>query len=153
MIPWSRPEPFGAWVRLDDATLVAVDLPTAERLGVAAGFPLGEAPRPLELHVAVTSRCPASCGGCYLDAKPDGAMPSFEELVGRLERAAAAGASLVAFGGGEPLVRGDLGDLARAARRLGLVPVMTTSGIGLDRTTARALVDFAQVNVSHDGVL
>jgi pyrroloquinoline quinone biosynthesis protein E len=153
-IPWSRPEPFGAWVRLDDATLIAVDTSLAARLGVPHGVE-GGAPRvarPLEVHVAVTSRCPASCTGCYLDARPDGHDPSFAALAARLAEARAAGASTVAFGGGEPLGRDDLGRLAEEARRLGLVPVMTTSGIGLTEARAHDLRAFAQINVSHDGV-
>src|SRR5271165_2687472 len=151
-IAWSRSEGFGAWVRLDDATLVAVDDRLADRLGVPHGVAPGGATRPLELHVAVTSRCPAPCTGCYLDARPDGHEPSFEALVARLAEAAAAGVSTVAFGGGEPLTRGDLGHLAVEARRLGLVPVMTTSGLGLSADRAVELRAFAQINVSHDGV-
>jgi radical SAM protein with 4Fe4S-binding SPASM domain len=150
--PWSRPEPFGAWVRLDDATLVAVDTTLAARIGVDHGRALGHATRPLELHIAVTSRCPAPCEGCYLDARPDGYEPPFEAIVARLEAARATGVSTVAFGGGEPLTRGDLGRIAAVARGLGLVPVLTTSGIGMTRERARELRDFAQINVSHDGV-
>lgn len=150
--PWSRPEPFGAWVRLDDATLLAVDAPLAARLGVDHGHALGLATRPLELHLAVTSRCPAPCEGCYLDARPDGYEPPIAAILARLEAARAASVSTVAFGGGEPLTRGDLAQIAAAARRLGLVPVLTTSGIGLTAERARELRDFAQINVSHDGV-
>src|SRR4029079_5739495 len=51
-ITWSRPEPFGAWIRLDDATLVAVDDALAERLGVPHGHALEGAARPLELPLA-----------------------------------------------------------------------------------------------------
>jgi pyrroloquinoline quinone biosynthesis protein E len=151
-VPWSRPEPFGAWVRLDDATLLAVDAGLAARLGVPHGQADGLVPRPLELHVAVTARCPAACAGCYLDARPEGYEPPFEVLAARLAEARAAGVSTVAFGGGEPLTRRDLGALATEARRLGLVPVMTTSGIGLTAARAEGLRAFAQINVSHDGV-
>lgn len=150
-IPWSRPEPFGAWVRLDDATLLAVDAPLAARLGVPHGSALGVATRPLELHVAVTARCPAPCTGCYLDTRPDGFEPPFDALVARLAEARAAGVSTIAFGGGEPLTRRDLGRVAAEARRLGLAPVMTTSGIGLTADRAAELRAFAQINVSHDG--
>lgn len=150
--PWSRPEPFGAWVRLDDATLLAVDAPLAARLGVDHGRALGLATRPLELHLAVTSRCPAPCEGCYLDARPDGYEPPLSAVLARLDAARAAGVSTVAFGGGEPLTRPDLHLLAAAARGLGLVPVLTTSGIGLTADRAATLRDFAQINVSHDGV-
>ena len=100
----------------------------------------------------MTARCPAPCTGCYLDARPDGHEPPFEALAARLAEARAAGVSTVAFGGGEPLTRGDLGRLAAEARRLGLVPVMTTSGIGLTAARAAELRAFAQINVSHDGV-
>jgi len=151
-VAWSRPEPFGAWVRLDDATLVAVDGRLAERLGVPHSRAVGLAPRPLELHVAVTARCPAACAGCYLDARPDGHEPPFAQIAARLAEAREAGVSTVAFGGGEPLTRRDLGLVAEEARRLGLVPVVTTSGIGLTAARAAELRAFAQINVSHDGV-
>lgn len=152
----ARAEPFGAWIQADDGTLVAVGQATAERLGVRGAAlweadPASHRARPLEAHVSVTSRCAAGCKGCYLDARPDGETPSFEEVVARLSALAKAGVFTVAFGGGEPLVRADLGELAREARRLGLVPVVTTSGIGLTDERARSLSAFAQVNVSYDG--
>ncbi|TKD13310.1 radical SAM/SPASM domain-containing protein [Polyangium fumosum] len=152
----ARVEPFGAWVRLDDGTLVAIDRSAAERLGLAGGVVWRDAEtarraRPLEAHVAVTSRCGAGCKGCYLDARPDGESPPFEVITARLAALAAAGVFTVAFGGGEPLTRPDLGELGRAARRLGLVPVLTTSGIGMTNERAQELASFAQVNVSYDG--
>jgi radical SAM protein with 4Fe4S-binding SPASM domain len=164
-ITWSRPEPFGAWVRIDDAPLLAVDRALADRLGVPRGDAAGQsggggggfggrAPewlRPLELHIAVTSRCYAPCDGCYMDAHPEGEEPPLDVILERLSAARAAGVSTVAFGGGEPLLREDLGEIAGAARALGLVPVMTTSGFGLTAERARGLRAFAQINVSHDG--
>lgn len=150
-VAWSRPEPFGAWVRLGDGALLAVDHALAASLGVAHGASPAIAPRPLELHLAVTARCPLPCSGCYLDARPDGEVPSFEAIAARLAAARDAGISLVAFGGGEPLTRDDLGRLAVEARRHGLVPVLTTSGAGLTEGRASDLRAFAQVNVSHDG--
>lgn len=151
MIPWSRPEPFGAWVRLDDRTLVAVDHALAERLGVPFGKTVAS-PAPLEVHVAVNARCFAPCTDCYLDARADGEEPPADVMRARLVHVRELGASTVAFGGGEPLLREDLGDLAAFARSLGLVPVMTTSGFGLTEERARELRAFAQINVSHDGV-
>ncbi len=153
----TRPEAFGAWVRLDDATLVAVDRPMARALGVDGvtlwddGVPAPPA-LPLEAHVAVTSRCPAGCSGCYQSAVPGGADVPRDELLATLDALASAGVFTVAFGGGEPLVRDDLGDLAREARARGLVPVVTTSGLGLTPRALEGLRAFAQVNVSHDGV-
>jgi radical SAM protein with 4Fe4S-binding SPASM domain len=151
-VAWSRPEPFGAWVRFGDSLLLAVDCGLAAQLGVPAGRALTAHPGPLEAHIAVTSRCYAPCAGCYLDARPDGTDVPFEELLVRLREARDAGASTVAFGGGEPLLRDDLPRLAEAARALALVPVLTTSGAGLSPSRALGLRSFAQINVSHDGV-
>ncbi|HZF51635.1 MAG TPA: radical SAM protein [Polyangiaceae bacterium] len=168
----ARVEPFGAWARVDDGALVAIARPAARRLGIEGG-PVWRAeakktgdttnetkrkpetpaplPSPLEVHLAVTSRCGAGCRGCYLDARPDGDEPPFDVIKERLRAVAEAGAFTVAFGGGEPLSRPDLGELGAAARALGLVPVVTTSGIGMTRERAESLRSFAQVNVSYDG--
>jgi len=156
----ARAEPFGAWVRIDDGTLVGVTQAAARRMGVdgadlwtdrVAAEERTRAAPPLEVHLAVTARCGVGCKGCYLDAKPDGDAPAFEVLEDRLARIAAAGTFTVAFGGGEPLSRPDLGRLAERARAFGLTPVVTTSGIGMTRARARSLAAFAQVNVSYDG--
>lgn len=153
----ARAEPFGAWVRLDEpAALVAIDKPLARRLRVLpedAWSParLPSRPRPLEVHLAVTERCPVGCPGCYLDATPVGHQPTTEALCARLDAIDALGAFTVAFGGGEPLLRRDLDHLARHARARGLVPVLTTSGVGLGPARVDELLAFAQINVSYDG--
>ena len=151
----TRAEPFGAWVRIDEPpALVAVDRAFARRLGVEGGTAWGEAPPPsppLEVHLAVTARGAAGCTGCYLDATPDGETPAFEVICARLDALADAGVFTVAFGGGEPLSRPDLGRLAEHARARGLGPVTTTSGIGMTPARAAELRAFEQVNVSYDG--
>jgi MoaA/NifB/PqqE/SkfB family radical SAM enzyme len=147
----TRAESWGAWVRLDEPpALVALDREGARALGVDLSL-ARDTEEPLEAHVAVTSRCGVGCEGCYLDARPDGAHVPREALERTLDDLAARGVFTVAFGGGEPLLRDDLGDLARAARARGLLPVVTTSGIGLTPDKARSLRAFAQVNVSYDG--
>lgn len=151
-----RVEPFGAWLRIDDGTLVAVDQALAARLGVEGGerwtAPAAGASAPLEVHVAVTSRCPVACEGCYQDAGPQGTHRDRSVLERSLQELADEGVFTVAFGGGEPLTRDDLGELGARARALGLTPVVTTSGIGMTTRKAASLRTFAQVNVSHDGV-
>jgi radical SAM protein with 4Fe4S-binding SPASM domain len=152
----TRIEPWGAWVRLDvPAALVALDREGARMLGLDGGDAWeggATAPSPpLEAHVAVTSRCGAGCEGCYLDARPDGAHVPVERLLRTLDALSAAGVMTVAFGGGEPILRDDLGRLASYARAAGLVPVLTTSGLGLTKARAEELRAFAQVNVSYDG--
>lgn len=141
--------------------LVAVDRAMARRLGVDGGalwdgadpgLEVDPMSGPTEVHLALTDRCPAGCVGCYADATAHGHHPSLDALLARLDAIAESGAFSVAFGGGEALVRGDLPALAAHARRVGLVPTMTTSGLGLTVERARTLRDFAQINVSYDGV-
>jgi pyruvate-formate lyase-activating enzyme len=148
----ARREPFGAWVRLGDDTLVALDHRRADRVLPPVAFAPDHVAAPLEVHVAVTARCPVDCAGCYQSATHDGEHVPLTQLRKTLHDLSAAGVFTVAFGGGEPLLRDDLGALADEARALGLTPVVTTSGFGLTAARARALRSFAQVNVSHDGV-
>ena len=151
-----RYEAWGAWVKLEStAAIVAVDRDGMRSLGLDGGDAWTAARRtvspPLEVHLAVTSRCGAGCKGCYLDARPDGAEPPREDLEALLDAMQEAGVFTVAFGGGEPTTRDDLADLAEAARRRGLTPVVTTSGLGLSDARLERLRAFAQVNVSYDG--
>jgi radical SAM protein with 4Fe4S-binding SPASM domain len=153
----TRLEPWGAWVKLSSPpALVAVDQEGARALGLDGSDSLWQhnthhVSRPLEVHVAVTSRCAAGCEGCYLDAKPDGIEPPREEIEQTFDALAEAGVFTIAFGGGEPTLRDDLGVLADAARARGLTPVVTTSGLGVGEKKLAQLARFAQVNVSYDG--
>lgn len=150
-----RFEKWGAWARLESMpAIVALDRDGVRALGLDGGDAWkDDAPRtaPLEVHVAVTSRCAAGCGGCYLDATPDGIEPPVATLDATFDALAKAGVFTVAFGGGEPTLRDDLDVLAEAARARGLVPVVTTSGLGLGDRKIERLRAFAQVNVSYDG--
>lgn len=151
-----RYEPWGAWVKTETTpALVALDRDGARELGLDGAAIWREdttAPSPpIEVHLAVTSRCAAGCEGCYLDARPDGIEPARATLERSLDALAEAGVFTVAFGGGEPTLRDDLGELARAARARGITPVVTTSGLGLGARKIEQLKAFAQVNVSYDG--
>lgn len=150
-----RYEPWGAWVRLESmAAVVAIDRAGVRALGLDGGNAWRGGARPsapLEVHLAVTGRCGAGCRGCYLDARADGPEPSYAALCEALDAMRDAGVFTVAFGGGEPTTRDDLAALAGAARERGLIPVLTTSGLGLSPARLERLRAFAQVNVSYDG--
>jgi radical SAM protein with 4Fe4S-binding SPASM domain len=153
----SRVERFGAWVQLDPSTLVAVGRGRARALGLEGGPLWDDAaetahPMPIEAHVSVTARCPVECVGCYQDATSDGEHVPLDSLRATFDALAAAGVFTVALGGGEPLSRADLGQVAREAKARGLACVLTTSGLGLREETIDDLREFSQVNVSHDGV-
>jgi radical SAM protein with 4Fe4S-binding SPASM domain len=151
-----RFERWGAWVKLESVqAVVGLDRDGVQALGLEGGDVWSDdAPPspPVEVHLAVTGRCAAGCEGCYLDARPDGFEPEESALLDRLDALRDAGVFTVAFGGGEPTTREDIAALAEAARRRGLTPVLTTSGLGLSREKIARLRAFAQVNVSYDGV-
>ncbi|MCO4744945.1 MAG: radical SAM protein [Proteobacteria bacterium] len=153
-----RKEDFGGIIASEDppALLFVDDLPTRGVTAVGGRTaPAGALSAPTEVHLAVTERCPASCTGCYLSAGPENesAEPSFEALRADLDQLAAMGVFEVAFGGGEAVLRDDIVELGRYARRLGIVPNLTTSGFGVTPKRARAMAEvFGQVNVSLDGL-
>jgi radical SAM protein with 4Fe4S-binding SPASM domain len=167
-----RLERFGAIVQLTvPRALVFVDRALARRavaIGGAGDPPadppiwagpetaVGDAPlsAPLEAHLQLTNRCDAGCRGCYTGASPDGARGEWglAEWTHAIDELAAAGVFHVALGGGESAALPWLGELADHARRRGIVPNLTTSGLaGLDRLVAIA-GRFGQINVSLDGL-
>ena len=158
----ARAERFGAIVATEEPpALLSVTRGLARRLGVegaalwegaSPGLDVAVLSGPTEVHVSVTERCPAACTGCYANATPDGHEPRAEDLRARLDALAKLGAFSVAFGGGEAALREDLPEIAGYARSLGLVPTVTTSGLGMTAERAERFRVFAQVNVSHDGV-
>src|SRR5262249_5946833 len=58
----------------------------------------------------------------------------------------------VALGGGEALELPYLFEIAAHARKVGITPNLTTSGLGLDEELAERCRVFGQINVSVDGV-
>jgi radical SAM protein with 4Fe4S-binding SPASM domain len=109
---------------------------------------------PLEAHLQLTNRCAAGCTGCYTGASAAGAPNEWglAEWTRAIDALAEAGVFHVALGGGESAVLPWLGELADHARRRGIVPNLTTSGLdGLDRLLAIA-DRFGQINVSLDGL-
>ncbi len=109
---------------------------------------------PLEAHLQLTNRCTAGCTGCYTGASAAGAPHEWglAEWTRAIDALADAGVFHVALGGGESATLPWLGELADHARRRGLVPNLTTSGLdGLDALLAIA-DRFGQINVSLDGL-
>jgi radical SAM protein with 4Fe4S-binding SPASM domain len=162
----TRLERFGAIVQLTvPRALVFVDRAFARASLDLRGEPalwhgaepaLGEhvLTAPLEAHLQLTNRCTAGCQGCYTGASPEGAPHEYGlvEWTRAIDALADAGVFHVALGGGESAVLPWLGELADHARRRGIIPNLTTSGLdGLDRLVG--LADrFGQINVSLDGL-
>jgi radical SAM protein with 4Fe4S-binding SPASM domain len=153
-----RAERFGGIVELErPRALLHVDKTMMRQLGEPES-PLWDLPAegplsaPTEVHVVLSRRCAAGCKGCYVDATPNGAALPFEDACRILDELAAMGVFHVALGGGEALELDYLFAVAEHARKKGITPNLTTSGLGLDEQTAKRCAVFGQINVSVDGV-
>jgi radical SAM protein with 4Fe4S-binding SPASM domain len=163
----ARLERFGAIVQLvAPRALVFIDRDLARRVLSLRGEPRAwrEQPTvhsadavlsaPLEAHLQLTNRCGAGCAGCYTGASPQGAPNEWGlvEWKRALDHLAERSVFHVALGGGESAALPWLPELAEHARRRGIVPNLTTSGLeGLERLIAHAQL-FGQINVSLDGL-
>jgi len=98
--------------------------------------PLGA---PTLVDIQLTRRCTHGCPHCYVDAGPDGAHMPWPDVRAVLRACADAGVCQIAIGGGEPLLHPRLADLLDEAHGLGLVPNLTTTGVGLTESTLDAL--------------
>lgn len=138
-------------------------------LGVSAAWPdddpgppsvssrrVDAAPRysaPVEAHLALTNACPAACDHCYMDSgKPLPGELGLEGMKDLVDRLANAGVFHVALGGGESMLLDWVFDIAAYARSRGLVPNLTTSGLGLTERKAARCGVFGRINVSMDGI-
>lgn len=91
---------------------------------------------PTLVDLQLTRRCTMGCPQCYASSVPDGEHMPFADVARVLREIADAGTCQLAIGGGEPLLHPDFPATLELARELGLVPNVTTTGIGL---TPRAL--------------
>ncbi|HEY3309009.1 MAG TPA: GeoRSP system radical SAM/SPASM protein [Desulfuromonadaceae bacterium] len=106
---------------------------------------------PLTINWALNNSCNFACRHCY------SRIEQSDELDGAtlrdcFEKVARLGVMAVNFGGGEPLLRKDLMDLATHAVNLKMRVSMNSNGYLLDRSTAQDLYEagFASVGISLD---
>jgi len=97
-----------------------------------------------------TSRCNSRCVSCDWWRSTGATDLRFDEIA-RLARALRPlGTRVVAFSGGEPLLRHDVFDLARLFRREGPALHLLTSGVLLERCAGEVAGEFTRVIVSLD---
>ncbi|MBK7865392.1 MAG: radical SAM protein [Archangiaceae bacterium] len=153
-----RAEWFGGIVSLErPRALVSVNRAMMRLLGIAASSRWSGPSRdalsaPTEVHLVISRQCSAGCKSCYVDATPNGPAMSLEQAKAALDRLAAHGVFHVALGGGEALELDYLFEVAEHARRVGILPNLTTAGLGLTPAIAERCKVFGQINVSVDGV-
>lgn len=155
----ARTEQFGGIVQTEDPpALLYVDREYMRALGYAdegrwrGPESLARLAAPTEVHLTVTRRCDVGCKGCYTDSSGRGADLPTDYWKGIIDRLAGMGVFHLAMGGGESTLREDLFELAAYARERGLVPNLTTNGLGLTPALARRCAVFGQINVSVDGL-
>lgn len=109
---------------------------------------------PLTINWAVNNSCNFACRHCYSRGDSQDELDR-ETLFASLQKAAKAGVFSVNFGGGEPLLRLGLLELAAFASGIGLRISMNSNGWLLDRQTAAALREagFSKVGISIDSHL
>jgi radical SAM protein with 4Fe4S-binding SPASM domain len=104
---------------------------------------------PVSVTIELTRRCPLSCRHCYLPETCGRARPGrelstaqWEKILGQLARA---GALYLVFTGGEPLLRSDLAELCRCAKKLAFDVRVFSTGLGL---TPKLAAELAAAGVS-----
>lgn len=106
---------------------------------------------PLTINWAVTNRCNFRCGHCYSRTDVSEEL-GFDIVCSIVERLSVSKVFSVNFGGGEPLLRKDLFDIARFAADHGLSVSMNSNGSMVDREVANRLKEagFVKVGISID---
>jgi pyrroloquinoline quinone biosynthesis protein E len=105
--------------------------------------PATEVEIPLGLLAEITHRCPLQCPYCSNPVeleRPKGEL-TVEEWARVFDEAAALGVVQLHVSGGEPLVRRDVAEIVRAARRAGLYVNLITAAVGLTPEKADSLVE------------
>ncbi len=102
----------------------------------------------------VTYACNLRCKHCYSTAgKPWKDELKTQEALKAIEVLADAGVTAIAFSGGEPLIRRDFFELAKAVRDHGMFVALATNGTLLNKENVRKLKDLGVwfVQISLDG--
>jgi len=106
---------------------------------------------PLTINWAVTNVCNFKCRHCYSRTDPSEELDA-ATLFTCIEKIIKAGVLSINFGGGEPLLRNDLLEIAAFASGQGLRVSMNSNGYLIDRERALSLKDagFSKVGISLD---
>lgn len=110
---------------------------------------------PLYITWEVTLQCNANCIQCYSAARttPHPDELSTEEAFKVIDEVSEAGLIVLAFSGGEPLMRPDIFHLLARGVSRGLLVNIATNGTSIDRDVAKRLkeIGIRSVTVSIDG--
>ena len=131
---------------------VASVLKGIARFGVRRPFTPGA---PILVVWNFTWACNLRCKHCYASAspKPRPNELTTEEALEVVKKLADAGVTIIAFSGGEPLMRKDIFEVLRAARDYGVYTALATNGTLITRDVAKRLRELGlfYVEISVDG--
>jgi len=107
---------------------------------------------PFQIVWDVTYACNLHCKHCYATAgKPWKDELTTEEAKRAIDKFDRAGVTILAFSGGEPLVRPDIMELARYAADKGMYVAMATNGTLITKEKAREMkkagIEFVQISL------
>ncbi|MHA1450834.1 MAG: PqqD family peptide modification chaperone [Candidatus Hodarchaeales archaeon] len=108
---------------------------------------------PEKVHLMVTSKCNLSCKGCYA-GHVKGTDITLEQIKKLVDQLAEMRVFQLAIGGGEPLVREDIVEIARYTREKRILPNITTNGTLLTGRIASGLKPYigkVQFSLIADG--
>jgi GeoRSP system radical SAM/SPASM protein len=109
---------------------------------------------PLTINWALTNHCNFNCRHCYSRTDPSRELDG-PTLARCIEKVVKAGVLSINFGGGEPLLRKDLLDIASISSQRGLRVSMNSNGFLIDKEKAirLKLSGFSKVGISIDSHL
>ena len=110
--------------------------------GLLKKYLLGRA-NPLAMTYAVTYRCQCTCGHCSAArfVRRDTPELSTEEAKNLIDASQDLGICILAFTGGEPLLRADIFELIAQVNQRKAMPIMFTNGLLLTSENIQRLVD------------
>ncbi len=87
-------------------------------------------PKPIVVHINITNTCNLRCPYCYgiYWGRKNAREFSTKEMTSLFDELASLGTRRINFGGGEPLMRQDIGELIGYARKKGMVCNMNSNG-------------------------
>jgi len=108
---------------------------------------------PTEVHFSLTNKCSMNCPGCYVNSGKKGKKEmSLKQIFKVIDKLKEIGVFHVAFGGGEATNHPYLIKIAEYCRKNGIVPNITTNGVGITKEIAKQFRVFKQIHVSLDGL-
>ena len=101
-----------------------------------------------------TNRCNLTCRHCYSYADPNSQdFLSTQTILNTIPELLKAGIKFVIFSGGEPLIRKDIFEIAKAMREAGIITYLSTNGLYISEKNVKPIIEtFNYIGISIDGI-